>query len=184
MEHNSLMSVFVASLVKLYQATPLARWRWKLVHWSQSLPVQFPNFLFQRLFRQNSDCPWSVHFTSRVLHPRRMQIHPSVLPYLAQSGGLYVQAINGLEIGEGTIIAPGVKIVSANHSLENFANWDPAPPLRIGKRCWLGANAVVLPGVELGDDVIVAAGSVVTKSFRANTIVGGVPARVLKERTS
>ena len=87
-------------------------------------------------------------------------------------------------MGEGTIIAPGVKIVSANHSLENFANWDPAPPLRIGKRCWLGANAVVLPGVELGDNVIVAAGSVVTKSFPANLIVGGVPARVLKERPS
>lgn len=176
------MSVFVAPLRKLYQATPLPKWRWKLVHGWHSLPVLLPNFLFQRVFRQNGDCPWSVHFTSRVLHPRRMQVHPSVLPYLAQSGGLYVQALNGLDIGEGTIIAPGVKIVSANHSLENFAHWDAAPPLRIGKRCWLGANAVVLPGVELGDGVIVAAGSVVTKSFPANVIVGGVPARVLKER--
>lgn len=178
------MSALFAPLLKLYQATPLPRWRWRAVRWWQALPVTLPNFLFQRVLRQNGDCPWPVHFTSRVLHPRRMQVHPTVLPYLAQSGGLYVQAINGMEIGEGTLIAPGAKIVSANHSLDDFAKWDPAPPLRIGKRCWIGANAVVLPGVELGDGVIVAAGSVVTKSFPANTVVGGVPARVLKHRSA
>ena len=161
----------------------LGRLRWRLAAWWARLPVTLPNFLFQRLLRVNGDAPWPVHFTSRVLHPQRIDVHPSVLPFLAQSGGLYVQALNGITLGEGTIIAPGAKLVSANHSLDDFAQWDAAPRLSIGRRCWIGANAVILPGVVLGDGVIVAAGSVVTRSFPGDCVIGGVPARVLKQRT-
>lgn len=140
------------------------------------------NILFQRVLGVNRSCPWSVHYTSRVIKPERITIHPSVKPSFAVSGGCYIQAVNGLEIGEGTLFAPGVKIISANHSLDNYALSDEAEPIRIGKRCWIGTNAVILPGVQLGDNVVVGAGSVVTKSFGDNSIIAGVPARLMRVR--
>ena len=52
----------------------------------------------------------------------------------------------------------------------------------MGNNCWIGAGAVFLDGAELGDGCVVAANAVVTKQFPANSIVGGVPAKVLRER--
>lgn len=56
-----------------------------------------------------------------------------------------------------------------------------AEPVAIGNNCWIGAGAIILGGVTLGDNVTVAAGAVVTKSFRGDCLIGGVPARILKE---
>ena len=56
-----------------------------------------------------------------------------------------------------------------------------AAPVNIGKGCWIGEKAVILPGVTLGDKCIVAAGAVVNKSFPPYTLLGGVPARALKK---
>jgi len=97
------------------------------------------------------------------------------------SGGCYIQGGNGIEIGDGTIFAPGVRIISANHDPMNLDQWLPGKPIKIGKNCWIGANAVVLPGVKLGDSVIVGGGAVVTKSFPSNVIIAGNPAQVIKE---
>ena len=58
----------------------------------------------------------------------------------------------------------------------------PSEPVKIGDDCWMGANAIILPGVELGKGCVVGAGSVVTKSFSEYSVVGGVPARLLKQR--
>ncbi len=143
--------------------------------------IYFVNFIFQRIFGLNRDCPWPVHFTSRVSQAHLQMIHPSVYLSFAMSGGCYIQAINGLEIGEGTIFASGVKFVSANHSDDDLDTWEKCEPIRIGKDCWIGANAVILPGVQLGDHVIVGAGSVVTKSFSSNCVVAGVPAKIIKQ---
>jgi maltose O-acetyltransferase len=57
----------------------------------------------------------------------------------------------------------------------------PAEPIRIGKGCWIGANAVILPAVQLGDRVVVGAGAVVTKSFPADSVIVGNPARALEK---
>ena len=54
-------------------------------------------------------------------------------------------------------------------------------PIHIGKNVWIGANATVLAGVTIGDGAVVAAGAVVTKDVEPNTIVGGVPATVIKK---
>ncbi|MFQ5600058.1 MAG: acyltransferase [Candidatus Krumholzibacteriia bacterium] len=136
------------------------------------------NFVFQRLFRINGDTPFSVHYTSTVMLPKRLKIGRNVQKSFAVSGNCYIQALNGIEIGDGTIFAPGVKIISTNHDKVTHAS-TKEPPLKIGKHCWLGANAVVLPGVVLGDNVIVGAGAVVTRSFPSDVIIGGIPARVI-----
>lgn len=136
------------------------------------------NVTMQRLLRINSATPWMVHFTSKV--GGDIQIGKDVWKSFAVSGGCYIQGGNGIQIADGTLFAPGVKIISANHDPRQLNQWQKAPPIRIGKRCWIGANAVILPGVELGDDVVVGAGAVVTRSVPFGTTVVGNPARPLE----
>lgn len=118
-----------------------------------------------------------IHFTSTVVGD--VSIGRNVWVSFAVSGGCYVQGINGVQIGDDTIFAPGVKIISANHEPRDLCRWVKARPLVIGARCWIGANAVILPGVELGDNVVVGAGAVVTRSFPQASTIAGVPARVI-----
>jgi acetyltransferase-like isoleucine patch superfamily enzyme len=139
------------------------------------------NHVFKVLFRMNVECPWSIHYTSRVVGPEKLKIGQGVEHSLLFSGGCYIEAGNGIEIGDGTIFAPGVKLISSNHDTRDPAlPCVEAPPIRIGKSCWLGTNVVILPGVEIGDNVTVGAGAVVTKSLPANVIAVGNPAHVLR----
>lgn len=144
----------------------------------------FVNIIFQRVLRLNGDAPFQVHFTSTVVAPSQIVVGRNVWKSFARSGGCYVQGGNGVHIGDDSLFGPGVKIVSANHSPETSMAWCSAPPVKIGRRCWIGANAVILAGVDLGDDCVVGAGAVVTKSFPAGSVIGGVPARLLSKHGS
>ena len=88
----------------------------------------------------------------------------------------------GIFIDDGALIGHGVVLATLNHDMdpEKRQQLHPAP-IRIGKRVWVGANATVLAGVTIGDNSIVAAGAVVTKDVPANTVVGGVPARKIRD---
>ncbi len=91
-----------------------------------------------------------------------------------------------ITIGDNCLLASDILITSENHGIDpethpSYAdNPLDAAPVSIGKGCWIGEKAVILPGVTLGDKCIVAAGAVVNKSFPAFTMIGGVPARALK----
>lgn len=134
---------------------------------------------WRHVMRVNARVPWPVHFTSRVVCPERVKLGRGTYP--GDMPGCYIQAINGIEIGDYTIIAPNVGLISADHDPYDLNRHLPAAPIRIGRYCWIGMNSVILPGVELGDHTIVGAGSVVTKSFpEGYCVVAGVPARLIR----
>lgn len=100
------------------------------------------------------------------------------------NAGCCFQDQGGITIGDESLIGHQVVLATLNHeyAVSKRAGMTPAP-IHIGKRVWIGAHATVLPGVTIGDGAIVAAGAVVTKDVPAYTIVGGVPARVIRELT-
>ncbi|RIM07161.1 acyltransferase, partial [Staphylococcus cohnii] len=70
----------------------------------------------------------------------------------------------------------------ANHDSNNLNDHLEGKDVRLGKNCWLGMNSVILPGVSLGDNTIVGAGSIVTKSFdEGNVVIAGNPAKIVKQ---
>lgn len=142
----------------------------------------FTNIFFQRILGINFQLKHMVHFTSQVVTGDRLKLGLGVEPSLslATSGNCYLQAINGIEIGSNTMFSAGVKIISANHDLASgLCQWIKENPIIIGENCWIGANAIILPGVTLGKHCIVGAGAVVTKSFTDYSVVGGVPAKLI-----
>ena len=72
-------------------------------------------------------------------------------------------------------------LATINHDLDPYKRGNMViKPIKIGKRVWIGAHATILSGVTVGDNSIIAAGAVVTKDVPANSVVGGVPAKVIK----
>lgn len=87
-------------------------------------------------------------------------------------------------VGDYTMFGPNVTIATAGHPIlpelrEKAYQYNM--PVHIGKNCWIGAGAVILPGVSIGDNTVVGAGSIVTKDLPANVVAVGNPCRVLRE---
>jgi len=89
--------------------------------------------------------------------------------------------LGGITIEDNVLIAPKVSLVTEGHptSIEDRHSLIPQP-IRIKKNAWIGANATILGGVTIGENSIVAAGAVVSKDVPDNSIVGGVPAKCIK----
>lgn len=89
-------------------------------------------------------------------------------------------------VGDGVMFAPNVTIATATHPISpklREKGYQYNLPVHIGKNCWLGAGVTVLPGVTIGENTVVGAGSVVTKDLPPNVIAVGNPCRVLREIT-
>ena len=100
--------------------------------------------------------------------------------------GIHSTVIGPVTIGSHVNLAQGIVITALNHNFQNPAlpidlQGVTTKPVVIGDDVWIGANAVVLPGVTIGRHVVVAAGAVVTKDVRDGVVVGGVPAREIKK---
>lgn len=97
------------------------------------------------------------------------------------NSGCCFQDQGHIEIGDDTLIGQQVVIATLNHDFNPDCRQDMfAKPVVIGKRVWIGAHATICPGVTIGDNSIIAAGAVVTKDVPSNSVVGGVPAKVIK----
>ncbi len=89
-----------------------------------------------------------------------------------------------VHIGNDCMIGPGTCIITVNHPLSPKGRRNHlgiAKPITIGNDVWIGANCTILPGVTIGNNVVIAAGAVVTKDVPDNCVVGGVPAKIMKE---
>jgi hypothetical protein len=141
-------------------------------------PVQFNVWYNQFVNGYASNVHWPVHPTSIVSNPKNIYCGIETCP--GYSFGNYIQAFGKIYIGDYTQIAPNVGIISSNHDL--FDNRKHIiKDIIIGKYCWIGMGGIILAGVELGDYTIVAAGAIVTKSFKEGyCVIAGNPAKIIK----
>lgn len=98
--------------------------------------------------------------------------------------GLILLDVAKITIGDDVQIGPSVQILTATHPLEPEARrqkWEAAEPITIGDNVWLGGGVIVCPGVSIGADTVVGAGSVVTRDLPPGVLAVGSPARVLRE---
>ena len=118
-------------------------------------------------------------------------------PYFANWGGHHVYLgknvyINAgvklvddtyIYVGDYTMMGPNVVIATAGHPIDptlREKGLQYNQPVRIGRNCWLGAGVIVMPGVTIGDNSVIGAGSIVTKDIPANVVAVGNPCRVLR----
>jgi acetyltransferase-like isoleucine patch superfamily enzyme len=110
----------------------------------------------------------------------------SIGDYSFLGRGTEIDVSEAVTIGSHVLLAPGVFITDHVHNVAAGRLIDSqgisSRPVRLGDDVWVGAGAIVLPGVEIGDGAVIGAGAVVTKAVAAGTIVAGVPARALRHR--
>lgn len=88
-----------------------------------------------------------------------------------------------IEIGNNVFFGPGVQIYTATHPLDpkERLKVEFSKPVSIGNDCWIGGNSIILPGIVIGNGVTVGAGSVVTKNVPDNVLIGGNPAKIIRQ---
>lgn len=149
----------------------LQGWRWVL-----------RAILVQKILGFNRHVPWPISPSNAIDDPSGVTFDPDDLQNFMHHGCYFSNANGGkITIGRGTVIAPNIGIVTTNHKLEDLSKHMPAKHVVIGENCWLGMNTVLLPGVCLGDNTVVAAGAVVNSSHPEGwCVLAGTPARVIK----
>lgn len=144
----------------------------------------FRGIWHQKILGFNRHVPWPCNHTIMINKPENLIFHPDNIDNF-QSGGIYFQnPTTTITLGKGTYIAPNTGFITRNHDPHNLDTHLEASPIVLGENCWIGMNAVVLPGVTLGARTVVGAGSVVTKSFpEGNVVLAGTPAKVIRKLT-
>ena len=105
---------------------------------------------------------------------------------ITPDGNLTLVDDTHIYVGDYTMFGPNVTVATAGHPIlpelrERDYPYQYNAPVHIGRNCWLGAGVIVLPGITIGDNVVVGAGSVVTKDLPSNVIAVGNPCKVLRE---
>lgn len=171
--------LYVASDPQLLQERLHARAIIRLFNDSREHEFTQRNILLQRLFGSTGE-------TIEIEPPFRCDygynIH--VGDRFFANFGCVILDVCEVRIGKNCLLAPGVHIYTAAHPLDpalRNASLESGRPVRIGDNVWIGGQAIILPGVTLGDNAVVAAGSVVTRDVPADAVVMGNPAVVRKD---
>lgn len=131
-----------------------------------------------RLFGGEIDWHASLHPSSKIEYPWNLK--------MARNASLgeksWVYAMDKISIGENSCIGKDVYLLTGSHNIYSSSFDLVTKPISIGKGVWVATKAMVLPGIEVGDFSVVAAGSVVLKDVEPWTIVGGNPAKFIKKR--
>lgn len=122
-----------------------------------------------------------------TIHPRVVVHQPGKVSIGHRSSiaeFVHIWGGGGVDIGNDVLVASHVVIASVSHDPDAkiFRETNVTKPILINDNVWVGAGAVLLPGVTLGDGCIIAAGAVVTEDVQRDVIVAGVPARVIRKR--
>lgn len=147
------------------------------IGWKWILRYFFP----QKILRNNSHVPFPVPSTVMIANPQNIFFDNDDMR-IFHTCGSYFQGINGKIIfGKNIMVAPGAGFINANHNIYDILSHNEGKDIVIGNNCWIGMNAVILPGVHLGDYTIVGAGTIVTKSFTdGHCVIAGNPAKLIK----
>lgn len=154
-----------------------------------------------RLYEFNATRPTEMDKRERLLKEMFAEIGEGCYiepPFHANFGGAHCHFGNNIYanfnltmvddthiyVGDNTMFGPNVTVATAGHPIlpelrEKYYQYNA--PISIGRNCWIGAGAVILPGVSVGDNTVIGAGSVVTKDIPANVVAVGNPCRVLRE---
>lgn len=153
----------------------------RLFRYNQLLPSQQAEktALLKEMFAQIGEgcyieTPFHSNFGGRHVHFGK-NVYANFNLTLVDDTDIYV--------GDYTMIGPGVTIATAGHPIQpelRRKGMQYNIPVHIGKNCWIGAGAIILPGVTIGDNSVIGAGSVVTKDIPANVVAVGNPCRVLR----
>lgn len=114
--------------------------------------------------------------------PRNLTIGPGVF----MNKSVSIEAVAPVSIGAGSALGMRVCIVTSHHDIDTAGRWSAVASGRsvvVGERVWVGAGAMLLPGAHIEDDVIVAAGAVVSGRLTSHGVYGGVPARRIRDFT-
>ncbi|MFH4515962.1 acyltransferase [Vibrio alginolyticus] len=131
---------------------------------------KYYSFMFNKKIR--------VHGKIEIGNLRNIYIEDGV----TLNKGVYLQGRSKITISKGTVISRGVSIYDASLDMNDRTKHN-VNSVELGKNVWVGANSLILPGVVIGDNCLIAAGSVVTKSFDSNVLIGGNPAKIIRQLT-
>lgn len=156
---------------------PFTHWRLYIKSYGKKLCKQkFKKFPDTAEMRPNS---YAV-VTSEISLGENVVIRPGCMFFADKEGGY-------IEIGDDVLLGSGVHIYTNDHAFMDKTKpiseqgYTPSAPVIIKKGAWCGANSIILKGVTIGENSVVAAGAVVTKDVPDYCVVGGVPARILKQ---
>jgi acetyltransferase-like isoleucine patch superfamily enzyme len=141
--------------------------------------ISFARWYKQKVLGYNAEAYWPTHYTSRIVGAHNILVGVGTNPGF--NSGCYIQGSGQLIFGNYTTVGQNTGILSGGHDVYDHRILTKKVT-KIGNYCWIGMNSMILPGVELGDYTVVAAGSVVTKSFpEGYCIIGGNPAKLIKQ---
>lgn len=141
----------------------------------------FKSILINSILRLGKPMPWPTGLGCVISNAHNIEFHPDNLDNFQSQGTYFQNFAAKIVIGHGCYIAQNVGIITANHNKQDLDQHELSKDVVLGSHCWIGMNAVILPGVTLGDRCIVGAGAIVTKSHAEGYVVlAGNPAKVIK----